>query len=98
MRDMMTGNAPTYLDELSDPEWKSIDEARLAGYDGPVLITAGDQSPPIYAPVERRLARLLPQARQKTYVGGGHIPHVTHPDEYVAELVGFIDSREASQR
>ena len=44
MRDMMTGNAPTYLDELNDPEWKSIDEARLAKYDGPVLITAAPRA------------------------------------------------------
>ena len=97
MRDMMTGNAPTYLDELNDPEWKSIDEARLAEYDGPVLITAGDQSPPIYDPVEHRLMRLLPQARQKTYAGAGHIPHVTHPEEYLAEVVEFIGARESRQ-
>ena len=97
MRDMMTGNAPTYLDELNDPEWKSIDEARLAEYDGPVLITAGDQSPPIYEPVERRLTRLLPQARQKTYPGAGHIPHVTHPEEYLAEVIAFIDPPEIGQ-
>jgi pimeloyl-ACP methyl ester carboxylesterase len=97
MRDMMTGNAPTYLDELNDPEWKSIDEARLSEYHGPALITAGDQSPPIYEPVERRLMRLLPQARQKTYAGAGHIPHVTHPEEYLAEVVEFIDARESRQ-
>ena len=97
MRGMMTGNAPTYLDELNDPEWRSIDESRLAEYDGPVLITAGDQSPPIYEPVERVLTRLLPQARQKTYAGAGHIPHVTHPEEYLAEVVEFIDARESRQ-
>lgn len=98
MRAMMTGNAPTYLDELNDPGWKSVDESRLAEYDGPVLITSGDQSPPIYQPVERRLARLLPQARRKAYAGAGHIPHVTHPEEYLSEVVGFIESMDAGLR
>ena len=97
MRDMMTGNAPAYLDELDDPEWKSIDEARLSESHGPVLITAGGLSPPIYEPVERVLTRLLPQARHKTYAGAGHIPHVTHPEEYLAAVVEFIDARQSRQ-
>ena len=97
MRAMMTNNAPTFLDELNDPECSSVDETRLGAYDGPVLITAGDQSPPIYQPVERQLARLLPQAKRTTYAGAGHIPHVTHPEEYVAALVGFTESHEADR-
>ena len=32
----------------------------------------------------------------RTYAGAGHIPHVTHPEEYVAELVAFIQSKEVS--
>jgi len=98
MRATFIHNAPTYLDEENDPECTSIDEARLTEYDGPVLLTAGDQSPPIFQPVERRLAELLPQAERVTYAGAGHIPHVTHPAEYLSEVVGFITSREASQR
>lgn len=98
MRATMTANAPTFLDELNDPEWKFVDESQLAEYDGPVLITSGDQSPPIFRSVERRLAGLLPQARQTAYAGAGHIPHVTHPEKYLSEVVGFIESREASQR
>ena len=98
MRATMTGNAPTYLDELHDPEWKVIDENRLAQYDGPVLLTSGEQSPPIFHPIEDRLAQLLPQAKRTMYAGAGHIPHVTHPEEYVAELAAFIESMEASRR
>lgn len=95
MRVTMTGNAPTYLDELNDPECVSVDETRLAAFEGPVLITAGDQSPAIFEPVARRLARLLPAAVRTTYVGAGHIPHVTHPEEYLAGVVGFIESHQA---
>jgi pimeloyl-ACP methyl ester carboxylesterase len=98
MRATMTANAPTYLDELNDPEWKFVDESRLSEYAGPALITSGAQSPPIFRAVEHRLARLLPQAVRTTYAGAGHIPHVTHSAEYLSEVVGFIRSREASQR
>ncbi|WP_217702795.1 alpha/beta fold hydrolase [Nocardioides guangzhouensis] len=76
----------------------SVDQSLLAAYDRPALLTSGDQSPPVFAPVERRLAQLLPQARQTTYAGAGHIPHVTHPAAYVAEVIAFIDWAEANQR
>jgi pimeloyl-ACP methyl ester carboxylesterase len=98
MRAMMAANAPTYLDELHDIEWKVVDPTRLARYGGPALLTSGDQSPPMFQPIERRLAQLLPQAKRRTYAGAGHIPHVTHPEEYVATLVGFIESNEANRR
>jgi pimeloyl-ACP methyl ester carboxylesterase len=98
MRAMMIANAPTYLDELHDTEWKVVDETRLACYEGPALLTSGEQSPPMFRPIAHRLARLLPQAKRTTYAGAGHIPHVTHPKEYVAELVAFIESNEVSRR
>lgn len=98
MRATMTHNAPTYLDELNDPETTRVDETRLALYGGPVMITSGDQSPPIFQPVERRLAELLPQAVRPTYAGAGHIPHVTHPEEYVAQVVAFVQSADRVER
>ena len=97
MRAMMIANAPTYLDELHDTEWRVVDETRMACYDGPALLTSGDQSPPMFQAIERRLSQLLPRARRTTYAGAGHIPHVTHPEEYVARLVGFIESNEANR-
>lgn len=98
MRAMMARNAPTFLDELNDPEWEILDDTGLARYGGPVLITSGDQSPPIFQAVVSRLAALLPQARHTTYPGAGHVPHVTHPEEYVAEVAAFVGSVEVSQR
>ncbi len=98
MRAMMIANAPTYLDELHDTEWKVVDETRLSCYDGPALLTSGEQSPPMFRHVEHRLARLLSQAKRTTYAGAGHIPHVTHPKESVAELVRFIESNEVTRR
>lgn len=92
MRASMIAHAPTYLDELHDREWRVVDEERLRRFDGPVLLTRGDRSPPMFAPIVRRLGRLLPQAEHTTYAGAGHIPHATHPDLYVDRLVRFVRS------
>lgn len=98
MRQMMTRNAPTYLDESRDPTATTIDAGALAEFGGPTLITCGDQSPAIFAPVLTRLAELVPQAVRVTYAGAGHIPHVTHPEEYVSELVAFTRSAGGGSR
>jgi len=77
-------NAPTYLDELRDPDGLNVDLDALSGYAQPVLLTQGDQSPPLFAPVLDRLQTVLPHAERHTYVGAGHIPHVTHASEFAA--------------
>jgi hypothetical protein len=51
-------NAPTFLDEASDPEVLAFELEWVRGFSQPVLLTLGDQSPPIFAPVV--------QARQHT--------------------------------
>ena len=90
MRATMVDNAPTYLDEELAPDSRTVDEAALARYVGPVLLTSGGQSPPIFQPVLQHLARLLPQAQRIEYAGAGHIPHVTHPEEYVSTVLRFM--------
>ena len=86
----MADNAPTYLDEELAPDSRTVDEAALARYAGPVLVTSGTQSPPVFHAVIRHLAGLLPRAQLTEYAGAGHIPHVTHPNELVTTVVGFI--------
>lgn len=86
MRTAMTQNAPTYLDEELAPDSRWVDEAALARFAGPVLVTSGDQSPPIYQAVVELLTGLLPQARHVEYAGAGHVPHATHPDAFVREI------------
>jgi pimeloyl-ACP methyl ester carboxylesterase len=89
-RETMVRNASTYLDELDDPEWQTIDEAGLARFGGPVLLTSGDQSPAWFRPILDRLADLLPHAQRHVYRGAGHVPYATHPQDYVAAVLGFI--------
>jgi pimeloyl-ACP methyl ester carboxylesterase len=93
MRAMMTHNAPTFLDEMRDPSWGTVDERALAGFEGPALLTGGGASPAFYGPVLDRMERVLPRAERLTYPGAGHIPHVTHPNEYIATLVAFTVDR-----
>jgi pimeloyl-ACP methyl ester carboxylesterase len=98
MRRVMVHNAPTFLDEGRDTEAAAIDEAALARFGGPVLITGGDQSPPLFSPVLDRLVELLPHAVRRTFFGAGHIPHMTHPEQYVAGVVAFVQSMHGSRR
>jgi len=95
VRAAMVENAPTFLDEANDPDQFGFDPDRLAAFDRPLLLTTGDRSPPVFAPVMRRLARAQPAAIVHTFPGAGHIPHVTHPDDYVAATARFIRAGEA---
>ncbi len=82
-------NASTFLDETNDPEQFAFDLPRISGFTKPVLFTLGDQSPPTFAPVVRKLSAVLPQAEIVTLPGAGHIPQATHPDAYVDAIIEF---------
>lgn len=84
-------NAPTFLDDMNDPEHWAFDPDWFNGYSGPALLTTGDQSPPLFAPVMTGLSEALPQAEVVTYKGAGHTPHSTHPDAYVEVITSFIN-------
>jgi pimeloyl-ACP methyl ester carboxylesterase len=82
LRQTFVRNAPTYLDELLDPECLDVDLDTLALYSKPALLTQGDQSPPMFAPILDRIAQSLPRAERHVYAGAGHVPHVSHPADY----------------
>jgi pimeloyl-ACP methyl ester carboxylesterase len=83
-------NAPTFLDEVADPEQLTIDLGALKAFPRPMLLTTGDASPPIFAPVMAKLRAAVPGADVVTFAGAGHIPHVTHADVYIEVLTAFI--------
>jgi pimeloyl-ACP methyl ester carboxylesterase len=84
MQDMFVQNAPTFLGELRDPDAVRIDVDALTRIQAPVLLTNGDQSPAMFAPIADELAGAIPNIRRQTLTGVGHVPHMTHPDDYVA--------------
>jgi pimeloyl-ACP methyl ester carboxylesterase len=98
VRDTFVFNAPTWLDEVRDPEWMEIDLARLRNFLAPALLTMGGQSPPFFPLVVSRIARALPKAERQTFFGAGHVPHLSHPEEHVRVVMSFIERAAAVQR
>jgi pimeloyl-ACP methyl ester carboxylesterase len=90
-------NAPTFLDEARDPEQLAFDPARIKAFPRPALLTMGDQSPPIFAPVVARLRDAAPGLRVATFAGAGHIPHVTHASAYVDAITAFVHEHAAGR-
>jgi len=90
MQETFVNHAPTFLGELRDPDAFGADLASLQRLSTPVLLTYGDQSPAFFAPIIDRLSSLLPNARQHLLPGAGHVPHMTHPDEFVRITRDFL--------
>jgi pimeloyl-ACP methyl ester carboxylesterase len=96
MRRTFVFNAPTWLDEMNEPGAFTLDLERLATFRRPVLISQGDQSPPFFAGIVDRIATALPHAQRITFRGAGHVPHLTHPAEFVSLVGGFIDTAQSA--
>ena len=89
-RDIFTFNAPTWLDELQEPGWMTLDLKRLAAFSAPALLSSGGESPPFFPLVVQRIAAALPHARKHVFQKAGHVPHLSHPGEYVPVVSDFI--------
>lgn len=92
---MITENAPTFLDELSDDERNEFDLERVRDFSQPALLTMGDQSPPFYAPIIAKIAQAMPKVECATFARAGHIPYNTHPDDYVEVVGTFVEKHSA---
>jgi pimeloyl-ACP methyl ester carboxylesterase len=82
-REMFIRNAPTYLDEIQDPDQLGIDQDALTRLDIPIRLTQGSESPPVFPRVIDRLAKLIPRMSRETIRGAAHTPHLTTPQSYV---------------
>jgi pimeloyl-ACP methyl ester carboxylesterase len=83
-------NAPTFLDELNDPDALNVHEAALARLSVPVHITGGTESPPMFGRVIDRLVELIPGATNEPIAGAGHEPHASMPERHVAVMTEAI--------
>lgn len=91
MRQTFVFNAPTWLDEMHEPETAmTVDLARLSQFTRPLLITGGDKSPPLFPAILEKIAAGVPRVEQYTFRGAGHGPHLTHADEYVRIVTDFV--------
>jgi pimeloyl-ACP methyl ester carboxylesterase len=82
-RAVFVQNAPTFLDELRDPDVLKIDEDALTRLQMSVRLTHGSESPPVFRRVVQRLAELIPRATRETFEGAAHVPQFTSPERYV---------------
>lgn len=86
-------NAPTWVDEMNEPESAmTVDLVRLALFKHPVLLSEGGQSPPFFGVILGKVATALPHAQHHLYRSAGHVPHLTHADEFVKVVSGFVNS------
>ncbi|MGH2617586.1 MAG: alpha/beta fold hydrolase [Thermomicrobiales bacterium] len=97
VRHLVVGNAATFLDETRDPEPLTVDLAALAAFPRPVLFTRGDQSHALFAPIVAKLATVLPHAETRVFVGAGHLPMLTHPEEYAAAIAAFANAADCDR-
>jgi pimeloyl-ACP methyl ester carboxylesterase len=88
LRNTFVSNAPTFLDETRDPDGLDLDLGALARFDRSALLTFGDASPPFFRAVVDRVAAAMPRATRFTFAGAGHVPHLTHPADYVQRITG----------
>jgi pimeloyl-ACP methyl ester carboxylesterase len=68
----------------------TVDLVRLAVFKQPLLLTRGDQSPPVFYAILEKIVAAVPQAQQYTFHGAGHVPHITNADEYVRVVTDFV--------
>jgi pimeloyl-ACP methyl ester carboxylesterase len=83
VKTIMEHNAPTFLDELQDPDQVGVDLPALAGLQMPVRLTVGSESPLVFTRTVDLLAELIPGSKRETFEGAGHVPHLDTPDLYV---------------
>jgi pimeloyl-ACP methyl ester carboxylesterase len=86
VRQVMENNAPTFLDELHDPDQVGVDAEALAGLDVPVRVTAGSDTSPVFTRTADLLAELIPGSVRETIPGAGHVPQLEAPERFV-ELI-----------
>lgn len=99
MRKTLILNAPTFLDESNEPDSLSpVDASALSQFDRPALVTQGDTSAPFFPLIVESVAAALPRARRHTFHGAGHVPHVSHPEEFVRIVGGFVQEAEGARQ
>jgi pimeloyl-ACP methyl ester carboxylesterase len=83
VREIMERNAPTFLDELQDPDQIGVDADALAGLEMPVRVTDGSETSPVFTRTVDRLVGLIGGSERETISGAGHVPQLETPERYV---------------
>jgi pimeloyl-ACP methyl ester carboxylesterase len=90
MRQAFITNAPTFPDEVRDPDHFALDLESIGSFPHPSLLSTGDQSPPLFMKALSMLAEVLPRCEVVTFANAGHMPHLTHPEDFVDSVGAFV--------
>lgn len=82
-------NAPTWYDEMQDPQSLQIDITTLSDFKKPALLSSGSESPLFFRLVINELMSIIAHAKQITIEGTGHVPHRSHPELYIEIVRNF---------
>ncbi|KAA9035944.1 alpha/beta hydrolase [Ginsengibacter hankyongi] len=85
-------NAPTWYDEMQDPQSLQIDINTLSNYKKPALLSSGSESPIFFPLVINKLMSVIPHAKRITFEGAGHVPHMSHSEKYIETVSNFCFS------
>jgi pimeloyl-ACP methyl ester carboxylesterase len=88
---ILVSNAETFVDELQDPEALDFDPEWISRFSRPLLLTMGEQSPPIFQAVIDQLTAAPPAPEIRRIPDAGHVPHLTHPRSYAEIIRSFVE-------
>jgi pimeloyl-ACP methyl ester carboxylesterase len=88
-------NAPTFLDELRDPDQYGADLPGLRRLEIPLRLTQGYESLPVFARAIDQLAHAVPRIRRETIEGADHVPQLSVPELYAETITSFVREVEA---
>lgn len=89
-------NAPTFLDEMQDPEIFTLNLRALSTFSHPALLMMSDPTTPFAPHVLAQLVGVLPRCETKIFSGAGPTPYLSQPDEYVRTVTTFVKKATAS--
>ncbi len=92
-RDRWRANALRWAEEMDDPEVCAPELSGVGAVALPVLLTFGEESPPVAGEIVRAVARSLPNAEVRELPGTGHLPHLFATGPLTALWASFLLDR-----
>lgn len=89
-RKFLIASAPTFIDDVNDPDPWTVDLEELAKFPKPILLTQGEYSTKVYGAILDELHKAVPRAQRMIIEGADHSPQISHPKEYAEIVRSFI--------
>jgi pimeloyl-ACP methyl ester carboxylesterase len=90
VRRYLRAAAPSFIDDVNDPEPWTVDLAALERFPRPIILTQGEHSAEFYGVILDEIGRSVPGARRLAIEGAGHGPHWHRPADYAGLVMTAI--------